>query len=65
MASKFVSVTKAAALGAAVGTAVGMVAAPRARQAKKARKTGIVANTSRTLRTVGVAMENIADMIGG
>ncbi len=63
MANKFTGVTKAAIAGAVFGTAVGMVAVPRANRKKKHRRRSFAENTSNTLRTVGVAMESVADII--
>lgn len=64
MANKFTGVTKAAIAGAVFGTAVGMVSVPRKHPKKKHRAHTVAEGTSRTLRTVGVAMQNVADIIG-
>ncbi|MBQ8551209.1 MAG: hypothetical protein IJ428_00180 [Clostridia bacterium] len=63
MANKLTGVTKAAVAGALFGSAIGMVAVPRAHQKKKHRRHNLAENASNTLRTVGVAMENVADII--
>ena len=64
MANKFTGVTKAAIAGAVFGSAVGMVAVPRAHHKKNRRSRTIAESTSNTLRTVGTAMQNVADIIG-
>ena len=63
MANKFIGVTKAAIAGAVLGTAVGMVAVPSTKKMKKYRKK-LNSNTGKALRTVGVAMQNAADILG-
>ncbi len=63
MTSKFIGVTKAAIAGAVFGTAVGMVAVPTTKKVKKYRKK-LNSNTGKALRTVGIAMQNAADMLG-
>ena len=63
MANKITGVTKAAIAGAVFGTAVGMVSVPRAKQSKKSRRNTVIKNTGSTLRTVGTAMLNVADMM--
>lgn len=63
MANKFTGVTKAAIAGAVFGTAVGMVAVPRKHKSKKRRRGGVTERASTALRTVGVTMQSVADMI--
>ena len=63
MANKITGVTKAAIAGAVFGTAVGMVAVPKAHRKKRKNHSSLVENTSTALRTVGVTMENVADII--
>ena len=64
MANKLTGVTKAAIAGAVFGTAVGMVAVPSTRKMRKRRRNTLADKTSMTLRTVGVTMQSVADMIG-
>jgi len=63
MTSKITGVTKAAIAGAVFGTAVGMVAVPRGRKSKKHRRSTVADKASTALRTVGVTMQSVADMI--
>ncbi len=65
MANKISGVTKAAIAGAVFGTAVGMVAVPRVNHKKKKNRSNFAENAGNTLRTVGVAMESVADFISG
>ncbi len=63
MANKITGVAKAAVAGALFGTAVGMVSVPRARTKKRNHRGGMAETAGNTLRAVGVAMENVADII--
>ncbi len=63
MANKITGVTKAAVAGALVGTAVGMASVPRAHHKKRKHRGGMAETAGNTLRAVGIAMENVADII--
>ena len=65
MANRMLGVTKAAITGAVLGTAVGMVTVPRARKSKKSKKQQSKPHgkASTALRTVGITMQSVADII--
>ncbi len=63
MSKKITGVTKAAIAGAVFGTAVGMVAVPRTRKSKKRRRSSVSDKAGTALRTVGTAMQSVADVI--
>ena len=61
MTEKMIGITKAAIAGAAFGGVIGMVTTPKSR--KKAKRHSIAENTGDMLRTVGSAMQDVADII--
>ena len=65
MANKFTGVTKAAIAGAVFGSAVGLVAVPSTKKKRNSRLNSITRGAGCILRTVGSAMQNIADIISG
>ena len=65
MTNKFTGVTKAAIAGAVFGSAVGLVAVPNNKRKRNSRLNSITRGAGCILRTVGSAMQNIADIISG